>query len=292
MRLKMFLLYMVCSIFLVGGIISQASARDKIQFDAVYGQGDQVLRIATGSPGSLGLLKEIGLPFCRENDCRIKWLKRGSGASLQALKDGQVDVVLVHAPQAEQEAVEQGWATGRTLLGSNQFYIVGPASDPAKIRTADSAAKAYAMIAKAKVPFFSRADNSGTHKKEMHIWDRAGIEPEGEWYKKTHDFMGPTLMQADKKSGYFMTDSSTFMVKEARLENLAVLFKDDPILINVYHALMGNPQKLPGTNDALARKFLRHIGFGPGQAAYRSFGLEQYGQPLYKDAFEAQKFDE
>ena len=289
MRWNVFLLFLFSLFLLLAGVSSQSNAQEKMQFNAVYGQGDQVLRIATGSPGALGLLKEIGLPFCRENDCRIKWLKRGSGASLQALKDGQVDVVMVHAPQAEQEAVEQGWATGRTLLGSNQFFIVGPATDPAQIRTADSAADAYAMIAEAKAPFFSRADNSGTHKKEMHIWDLAGIEPQGEWYKKTHDFMGPTLMKADKASGYFMTDSSTFVVKEARLENLVVLFKDDPILINVYHALMGNPQELPGTNDALARKFLRHIGFGPGQAVYRSFGLEQYGQPLYKDAFEAQK---
>jgi len=290
MRWNVYLLFLFSVFLLLAGGSSQSIAQEKVQFNAVYGQGDQVLRIATGSPGALGLLKEIGLPFCRENDCRIKWLKRGSGASLQALKDGQVDVVMVHAPQAEQEAVEQGWATGRTLLGSNQFFIVGPATDPAQIRTAGSAAEAYAMIAKAKTPFFSRADNSGTHKKEMHIWKLAGIEPQGEWYKKTHDFMGPTLMKADKNSGYFMTDSSTFMVKEARLENLAVLFKDDPILINVYHALMGNPQKLPGTNDALARKFLRHIGFGSGQEAYRTFGLEQYGQPLYKDAFEAQKY--
>ncbi len=290
MRWNVYLLFLFSVFLLLAGGSSQSIAQENVQFNAVYGQGDQVLRVATGSPGALGLLKAIGLPFCRENDCRIKWLKRGSGASLQALKDGQVDVVMVHAPQAEQEAVEQGWATGRTLLGSNQFFIVGPATDPAQIRTAGSAAEAYAMIAKAKTPFFSRADNSGTHKKEMHIWELAGIEPQGEWYKKTHDFMGPTLMKADKNSGYFMTDSSTFMVKEARLENLAVLFKDDPILINVYHALMGNPQKLPGTNDALARKFLRHIGFGSGQEAYRTFGLEQYGQPLYKDAFEAQKY--
>ena len=291
MRLKWFLFLLLSAVFFLAGISPQANAQD-VQFNAVYGQGDQVLRIATGSPGALGLLKEIGLPFCRENDCRIKWLKRGSGASLQALKEGLVDVVMVHAPQAEKEAVEQGWAANRTLLGSNQFYIVGPGSDPAGIRTAGSAAEAYARVAEAQAPFFSRADNSGTHKKEMHIWDLAGVEPQGDWYIKTHDFMGPTLMKADKASGYFMTDSSTFMVKEARLENLAVLFTDDPLLINVYHALMGNPQKLPGTNDALARKFLRYIGFGPGQAAYRTFGLEQYGQPLYKDAFAAQKYHE
>jgi len=267
------------------------SAAERPEFTAIYGQGEQILRVATGSPGALGLLREMAIPFCRQNDCRIKWLKRGSGASLQALQDGQVDVVMVHAPAAEKKAVQEGWATGRTLLGSNQFFIVGPASDPARIRTADSAAQAFKRIAEAEASFLSRADNSGTHKKEMFIWKEAGISPTGDWYIKTHDFMGPTLMQADKTPGYFMTDSSTYAVKEQRLQNLTVLFEDDPMLINVYHALMGNPARLPGTYDALARKFLRYVGFGPGQKMYRSFGLERFGRPLYKDAFSAQRFE-
>ena len=270
---------------------SQSMAVEQLDFKATYGHGDQVLRVATGSPGALGLLREIAIPFCAENNCQIKWLKRGSGASLKAMKNGQVDVVMVHAPAAEQQAVDQGWATGRTLLGSNQFYIVGPPSDPGNVRSASPAVEAFANIASAEAPFFSRADNSGTHKKEMHIWEQAGIEPDGEWYIKTHDFMGPTLMKADAHPGYFMTDSSTFVVKKPRLETLSILFKDDPVLINVYHALMANPQTNPKTNDSLARKFLRYVGFGPGQTMYAQFGLERYGQPLYKDAFSAMQYE-
>ena len=271
--------------------VPQTMAEEKLDFKAAYGHGDQVLRVATGSPGALGLLREIAIPFCAENNCQIKWLKRGSGASLKALKKGHVDVVMVHAPAAEQQAVDQGWATGRTLLGSNQFYIVGPPSDPGNVRSASSAAEAFANIASAEAPFLSRADNSGTHKKEMHIWEQTGIEPSGDWYIKTHDFMGPTLMQADSHSGYFMTDSSTFVVKKPRLGTLSILFKDDPVLINVYHALMANPQTNPKTNDSLARKFLRYLGFGPGQAMYARFGLARYNQPLYKDAFAAQQYE-
>lgn len=291
MRLKILLglLFLFIPFLLLS--TSQAQDNNKPEFNAVYGHGGQVLRVATGSPGSLGLLGEIAMPFCQTNNCQIKWLKRGSGASLKALHNGLVDLVMVHAPEAEREAINQGWATGRTLLGSNQFYIVGPPSDPAQIRTADSVTQAFKMIAKAKAPFLSRADNSGTHKKEMHIWSQTGITPKGEWYIKTHDFMGPTLMKADKIPGYFMTDSSTYIVKKSRLKNMTILFKDDPMLINVYHALMANPQKYPETKHSLARKFLRYIGFGPGQRFYRVFGLEGYGQPLYKDAFYAQQFE-
>ncbi|MCF8108370.1 MAG: substrate-binding domain-containing protein [Desulfohalobiaceae bacterium] len=291
MRLKLLLLSMIGAVLLLAGFSSASFAADQPQFNEVYGQGDQVLRIATGSPGALGLLREMAMPFCAANNCQIKWLKRGSGASLKALQQGLVDVALVHAPQAEKQAVEEGWATGRTLLGSNQFYLVGPPSDPANIRGAGSASEAFQWIAKAEAPFLSRADNSGTHKKEMHIWDLAGVTPKGEWYIKTHDFMGPTLMRADKTPGYFMTDSSTFLVKESRLKNLAILFKDDPILINVYHGLMVHPAHNPKANDSLARKFLRHAGFGPGQKVYRTFGLERFNTPLYEDAFYAQQFE-
>jgi tungstate transport system substrate-binding protein len=292
MRMNVCLSSLLGTALLLAGVAFQVNAQEKTDFNATYGQGEQVLRIATGSPGSLGLLKEISLDFCNENDCRIKWLKCGSGASLRALKEALVDVVMVHAPEVEKEAVRQGWAINRVLLGCNQFFIVGPSSDPAEIRTADSASEAYAKIAKAKEFFLSRSDDSGTHKKEMDIWEKADTEPQGDWYIKTNDFMGPTLLKTDELSGYFMTDSSTFLVKKSRLKNLTVLFKDDPILMNVYHALMANPQKLPNTNDALARKFLRYVGFGPGQEVYRSFGLERYGKPLYEDAFQALKYDE
>ena len=290
MRVKMVIAICLTSLFLLS-CISSVNAEDRPEFNAIYGQGKQTLRIATGSPGALGLLREIAIPFCAENNCQIKWLKRGSGASLQALKKGLVDVVMVHAPKAEQEAIDNGWATARTLLGSNQFYIVGPPSDPAQIKSAKSAAEAFKMIAETKSAFFSRADNSGTHKKEIYIWDQAGINPSGDWYFETHDFMGPTLMKADKRSGYFMTDSSTFVVKQAKLNNLIPLFKKDPLLINVYHALMAKPKKYPNSNASLARKFLRYIGFGPGQAMYRKYGLDRYGKPLYKDAFYAQQFE-
>jgi tungstate transport system substrate-binding protein len=267
----------------------QAEGGESHTYDAVYGAGEAAVTVATGSPGTLGLLKALAEPFCRANRCRIKWSKKGSGASLSALRSGEVDMIMVHAPAAEKKAVREGWAAMRTLLGSNEFYIVGHESDPAGIRHAGSAKEAYAMIAKSRARFFSRGDNSGTHKKEMKIWKSAGIVPGGSWYIITRDYMGPTLMRADKERGYFMTDSSTFLVKQANLKNLKVLFKGDPVLVNVYHALVAAPERYPQANQELAARLVRFMESPPGQEIYRNYGKKAYGSALYHDAEHARQ---
>jgi tungstate transport system substrate-binding protein len=269
----------------------QAEGEEKYRYDAIYGTGDAAIVVATGSPGALGLLKALAEPFCQANQCRVKWTKKGSGASLKALKAGEVDMVMVHAPAAEKKAIEEGWATMRTLLGSNEFYIVGPQSDPAGIRKAKSAKEAYTMIAQTKAKFFSRGDNSGTHKKEMEVWEMAGIKPEGPWYIITRDFMGPTLMRADRELGYFMTDSSTFFVKQSKLKNLEILFKGDPVLVNVYHALVASPEKYPQANSALAAKFVSFMNSPEGQKIYRDYGKSACGSALYNDAAYARQWE-
>jgi tungstate transport system substrate-binding protein len=278
----LFLLFFIC--------LAQGS--DKQDYQATYGKGDQAICVATGSPGALGLLKTLAEPFCQANHCRINWVKKGSGASLKALKAGTVDLVMVHAPELEKKAAEEGWATMRTLLGSNEFYIVGPKSDPAGITTAKSARDAYERIAKVQATFFSRGDKSGTHKKEMKIWEIAGIKPVGNWYVITGDFMGPTLMRADKNLGYFMTDSSTFFAKQSKIKNLKILFKGDPILVNAYHALVASPQIYPRRNYALATEFVRFVSSPEGQKIYREYGKIKYGAPLYKDAEYAKKWEQ
>jgi tungstate transport system substrate-binding protein len=164
-------------------------------------------------------------------------------------------------------------------------------SDPAGISKAKSAQDAYERIAKAQATFFSRGDNSGTHKKEMKIWKLSGIEPAGNWYVVTKDFMGPTLMRADKDLGYFMTDSSTFFAKQSKIKNLKVLFKGDPILVNVYHALVASSQKHPQKNYALAAKFVTFVNSPAGQKIYREYGKIKYGAPLYNDAEYAKKWE-
>jgi tungstate transport system substrate-binding protein len=191
---------------------------------------------------------------------------------------------MVHAPAAEKKAVAEGWANMRTLIGSNDFYIVDPQDDPAGIAATKSAQEAFSKIAKVQSKFFSRGNNSGTHRKEMKIWSLLGIQPAGKWYVVTHDFMGPTLMRAERESGYFMTDSSTYYVKKAKIRNLKILFKGDPILVNVYHAVVASPATCPRDAYDLAVEFVNFLKSEGGQSIYREFGVKKYGAALYNDA--------
>ncbi len=137
------------------------------------------LRLATGSPYELGLVDALFAEFKKEVPCELKVTKAGSGDSLQLLKSGQVDIIMVHAPEAEQQAVKEGWALNRTYVGGNDFVILGPAEDPAAIRGCKDVLCAYKKIAEKKAVFITRGDNSGTHKKEVSIWEKTGIKPEG-----------------------------------------------------------------------------------------------------------------
>jgi len=257
-------------------------------FQASYGTGTHIIDVATGSPGELGLLEALAAEFNKSHDTTIQWWKAGSGRSLQLLREKKVDAALVHAPDAEKTAVAEGWASNRTLLGSNEFYIVGPKDDPAGIVTATSAANAFARIFRAKAKFLSRGDNSGTHKKEMAIWKRANIVPAGNWYIVTNDFMLGTLRKANETQGYFMTDSSTWVVAKDDLNRLAVLFKGDPVLVNVYH---GVSQPGNGEKQKCAQQFLQFLPTKKAQEIVRCFGKERYGEALYHNAAYAGRFD-
>jgi tungstate transport system substrate-binding protein len=255
-----------------------------------YGQGAQQFSLATGSPGELGLLKALAEAFTPATNTTLVWKKAGSGESLKMLQDKQVDMIMVHAPAAEKKAVQDGWATKRTLIGSNEFFIVGPASDPAKLAEAKSAVEAYTRIANAKPKFFSRGDNSGTHKKEMSVWEKTGIKPSGDWYIVTQDFMSATLQRANAEQGYFMTDSSTWAAEKKNVPNLKILFRGDKMLVNTYHALTHPAGATPGT-DAAA-KFIDFVGSDRGQQIIRDYGKDKHGEALYNDAAYAKQYDD
>jgi tungstate transport system substrate-binding protein len=256
---------------------------------AVYGEGANRIRLATGSPGELGLLKVLAKAFNTKHDTSLCWVKAGSGKSLKLLNAKKVDLVMVHAPAAEKKAVQEGWAIKRTLIGSNEFYIVGPTNDPAGIKQAKSAADAYARIAKKQAKFLSRGDNSGTHKKEMAIWAKANIKPSGQWYIVTKDFMMATLKKANAVNGYFMTDSSTWVAGKKDLGNLGVLFRGDPFLINTYHGLC-QPEGATPAQD-YADKFIEFLASEEGQKAIRDYGKDLYGEAMYNDAAYAKQFE-
>ena len=276
----------------LGLIFLQMTAWAQEKVDGVYGQGPEVFSLATGSPGELGLLKALGEAFSQEQGGKtsLHWIKAGSGESLTLLKGKKVDLIMVHAPKAEKQAVEAGWATKRTLIGSNEFFIVGPPDDPAKIKEAKSATDAYRKIAAARAKFFSRGDNSGTHKKEMDVWQQAGIAPAGDWYVVTKDFMTATLKRANDERGYFMVDSSTWVAEKKNLPNLTVLFKGDKALVNTYHALAQPAGATPGA--ATAARFVDFVAGEKGQKIVREYGQDKHGEGLYNDAEYAKKYDE
>ncbi len=174
---------------------------------ATYGSGSRRFALATGSPGELGLLKQLTEEFARRADAQMLWVKAGTGQSMKLLQERKVDMAMVHAPAAVAKALQDGWATGKKLIGSNEFYIVGPKSDPAGIAGAKSAAVAYRMIAAARSAFVSRGDNSGTHQKEVQIWKSAGVQPDGSWYIVTRDFMTASLTRANAEAAYFIQAS-------------------------------------------------------------------------------------
>jgi tungstate transport system substrate-binding protein len=279
---------LMASVALSVGLQTVMAQNNPIKPEAIYGQGSQSFKLATGSPGELGLLQALGEAFDKKEGARLVWIKAGSGASLNLLKTGQVDMIMVHAPDAVNKAIADGWATNRTLIGSNEFYIVGPKNDPANIKTASSGADAYSKIAKAKANFISRGDKSGTHQKEIEIWKKADVTPEGSWYIVTNDFMTASLKKANAENAYFMTDSSTWVAEKNVAPNLQILYRGDKFLVNTYDALAapaGSTQ-----NREIAVKFIQFVASDEGQAIIRNYGKSKYKEALYNDAAYAKQY--
>lgn len=263
-------------------------AQSDVKVEATYGSGTNVFKLATGSPGELGLLQVLGEEFGKKDNAKMEWIKAGSGVSLNLLKTKQVDMIMVHAPEAVNKAIAEGWATDRTLIGSNEFYIVGPKSDPAKIKTATSGADAYAKIAGAQANFISRGDKSGTHVKEMDIWKKAGIAPVGNWYIVTNDFMTASLKKANAENAYFMTDSSTWVAEKNVAPKLEILYRGDKFLVNTYDALAAPVGATPGRETAV--KFIQFVASPEGQRIIRDYGRNKYSEALYNDAVYAKQY--
>lgn len=245
------------------------------EFAGVYGRGKRSVVVATGSPGELGLLEVLAGAFSRETHARVCWRKAGTGESLKLLRAGLADAVMVHAAAAERRAVREGWAVGRRRIGANEFFLVGPRSDPARAASAGGIVEAYRRIAAGAWAFLSRADRSGTHVKERAIWRKAGLSPAGAWYRPTGDFMTASLRQAQAHKCYFMTDSSTWIVERAGLPGLCVLVRDDPLLLNVYHAM-----SRPGSAGGAA--FAEFLVGAQAQEIFRGYGRRRYGEALYR----------
>lgn len=213
---------------------------------------------------------------------RIDVVAVGSGEALAMGVRGDADVVMVHAPRAESTFVAQGHAVERLPVMEDRFVIVGPPSDPAKIHGMRDAAAALKAIDAAHATFISRADNSGTDKREKQLWRDAGIDPAtlpkaGGWYLQAGQGMAAVLRMAAEKSAYTLTDLTTFRVLQKKLSPLTVLMQGDPRLLNPYHIIT-----VRGARDSAgARIFAHWIAGRGGQALISKFGVQRFGAPLF-----------
>lgn len=239
-----------------------------------------VILATTTSTYDSGLLDEIVPIFEDQTGFGVKVIAVGTGQALQMGEDGNADLMLVHAPEAEMELIDNGSAVDRRPVMHNDFVIVGPPDDPAGIRGLNSPEEALSQIAGSEVIFVSRGDDSGTHKKELALWEAAGQHPAGEWYLESGQGMGATLRIATEKGGYTLTDRGTYLSLRDTLD-LDILLEGDESLLNVYHVMRPNPDKWPNVNVEGAVAFSDFLISAEGQELIGSFGLEEFSQPLF-----------
>ena len=240
-----------------------------------------VILATTTSTQDSGLLDVLVPQFQKESGFQVKTISVGSGQAMKMGEKGEADVLLVHSPDAEKKFMADGFGTARRLVMHNDFIIVGPANDPAKVKSAGSAAEALKQIAQSGQVFASRGDNSGTHAKEKSLWKAAGINPEGQkWYQQTGLGMGQTLNVAAEKKGYTLTDRATYLALKKSV-GMTILSEGDNKLLNIYHVIEINSTKWPKVNVAGGKAFADFMVAKKTQEIIGSFGVDKYGAPLF-----------
>jgi tungstate transport system substrate-binding protein len=245
--------------------------------------GKTVLLATTTSTQDSGLLDVLVPAFEKQTGYVVKTISVGSGQAIALGRKGEADVLLVHSPDDERRLVEDGFGLNRRVVMHNDFIVVGPPADPAKVRGAHSAADGLRRLAAAGALFLSRGDSSGTHAREKGLWKAAGIEPEGKtWYQQTGLGMGDTLNVAAEKGGYTLTDRGTFLARRrARPLALEVVVEKEPLLLNVYHVIEVSPARWPRVNAAGAKAFAEFLVAPWAQELIRTFGADRLGEPLF-----------
>ncbi|MBU1599104.1 substrate-binding domain-containing protein [bacterium] len=250
-------------------------------FLTAVGKQKNIILATTTSTQDSGLLDVIIPIFEKQTGYFVKTIATGSGQAMAMGQRGEADVLLVHSPYTEKKFMDAGDGTNRMLVMHNDFVIVGPDGDPAKIKGIKSASEAFKKIALSKSLFISRSDNSGTDAKEKSIWKMTGINPEGQkWYQQTGLGMGQTLSVAAEKKAYTLTDRGTYLALEKNL-NLPIFIEGDGILLNIYHVIQVNSAKWPKVNAKGGKAFAEFMVSGKIQKIIKTFGIDKYGSSLF-----------
>ena len=234
----------------------------------------------TTSTQDSGLLDELVPLFEEQSGFTLQTIAVGTGAALKMAEEGNADVLLVHAPSAEMVLMDAGFGKDRMLIMHNDFVIVGPAGDPATVRSMTSAGEALSKISTAQAGFVSRGDDSGTHKKEKSLWASADLTPAWDGYIESGQGMGATLIIASEKEAYTITDRATYLANQDNLD-LVILVEGDEILLNVYHVMTVNPDLWDNANYEGALAFAEFMTSDKTQAIIKEFGIDKFGQPLF-----------
>ena len=243
---------------------------------------NKVVRLSTTtSVNDSGLLPYLQPAFEKATGYTLEVTSAGTGAAIKKGETGDADALLVHAKKSEEEFIDAGYGVERVPFMYNFFVIVGPADDPAGIAGCATAADAFKKIADAGQTFVSRGDDSGTNKKELQIWEAAGVTPEGQdWYVNAGSGMGATLTQTAERMGYTLTDKGTFLSNDAK-NSLTILLAESDDMKNTYSMIAVSPEKWPDTNIDGANAFIEWMTGDEAKKMIADYGVEEYGEPLF-----------
>jgi tungstate transport system substrate-binding protein len=264
---------LVSSVFLIGLMICPSA-------EAAESKNKNVILSTTTSTQDSGLLDVLVPLFEKQTGYTVKTVSIGTGQALALAAKGDADVALVHAPSLEKKYVADGKLLNRRLVMYNDFVIIGPKEDPAKIKSAKTALAALKLIEQSKSPFVSRGDNSGTHNLEKALWKEAGIQPKGDWYIEAGQGMGATLGIANERNAYTITDRGTYLALRKRV-TLPILVEGDRLLLNLYSVMEVNPANGPRVNAVGGKAFADFMVAPQTQSVIKGFGVEKFGQSLF-----------
>jgi len=228
----------------------------------------------TTSTDNSGLLDILLPAFEKDSGYKVKVISVGTGKALRLLREGDVDVVLVHARSAEDKLVADGYGVNRRDVMYNDFVLVGPDSDPANIRGTTDATNALSRIVAGKSLFISRGDTSGTHKKELQLWEQTGITPQGQWYREAGQGMGKVLQIAGELDAYTMTDRGTWLAYRNKVP-LVIVTEGDKRLFNPYGIIAANPARYPDANYSGAMALINWITSSEAQNMIAVFTIDE-----------------
>lgn len=236
----------------------------------------------TTSTENSGLLAALNPAFTKSSNIHINVVAVGTGKALRLAENGDVDALFVHAPAAEIEFIKKGYGLDRKAVMHNDFVLLGPKNNPAKIQPNFSIVKALNYISRTESSFISRGDDSGTHKKEMTLWNQAKLTPSSEWYNSVGQGMGAVLNMAHEKKAYTLTDRGTYLAFKDKID-LVVVSQGDKSLFNPYHIMAVNPAKHPHSRYLLAKKYINFLVGAEGQKIINQY-TKHNEQLFYPDA--------